>query len=153
MRVYRVQADGPKTGNPDRLARDSDSGDAGGVRMGKIKEKLREKDKDFISLHDLLTKMAEVTGDSYQDAAIFLNRELLERVLTNNDPQLYTYSEQYGPQETIVPMDWDPSVDPNAEPFQIFAQCLEQAAKYGIPPDNSPLPPENSHNFDDDIPF
>nr|VFJ50045.1 MAG: hypothetical protein BECKFM1743C_GA0114222_100796 [Candidatus Kentron sp. FM] len=104
--------------------------------------------KDFINLHDLLTRIAAATGDSYQDAARFLYQELLYGVLNDNDPQLYTYDEINGLQGTLHPNDledMDPGVDPAAEPFQIFAQCLKQAAENGIPSQHD--------EFKDDIPF
>jgi len=97
-----------------------------------VKNLLRKQDENFISLHDVLKRMAASDGSTYQEAAIVLHRLLrtTDRALR---PKWYWQSDLYG----LKPI-------PNQESGNPW-NSLERAARTGHP--------VTYDDFEDDIPF
>lgn len=110
-----------------------DGNEGGG--MPNIAELLEKEDEDFVSLHELLTAMAEGFHATYQDAA-----RLLLRRLKNTD-------EDDRPAWCRLDLDHGIVAIGSGQESGPWT-CLRQAAANGEP-QNDP-PPED---FDDDIPF
>jgi hypothetical protein len=75
-----------------------------------IKDILQKQDGGFISLHDLLKKMAAVHGDTLQDAATVLLRLLNQRDNSPGSeslyPNWYEFSRERGP--LAIKQGWEP---------------------------------------------
>lgn len=87
-----------------------------------VKNLLAKQEAGFISLHEVLTKMTQIDGANYQEAAT-----LLHRLLWANDeelrPQWHECDNLYGKRR--------------ASDHQAKAawECLRQAAQAGMPPE------------------
>lgn len=106
-----------------------------GTAAPNIAELLQKEDEDFVSLHELLTAMAEGFRATYQNAA-----RLLLRRLKNTD-------EDYRPSWCRLDLDHGIVALARGSENDPWA-CLRHAAENGAPQND---PPED--NFDDDIPF
>jgi len=101
-----------------------------------IRELLARTDGEFISLHDVLSKISAAEGVTYQEAAIALLR-LLDPHSTSLDgpePKWHTYNKVRGIVRVVVPR------------FHRGHQALQWAATYGSPE-------KNPWNLEDDVPF
>ncbi|GAB1394782.1 hypothetical protein MASR1M60_29460 [Rhodocyclaceae bacterium] len=95
-----------------------------------VKNLLAEQAAGFISLHDVLNRMTQVDGASYQEAATLLHRLLWAE---NEDarPRWHEYSTLYGKRLA------------SDQQAKAAWECLRQAAQSGIPSqwsDDSEIP-------------
>ena len=95
-----------------------------------VKHFLKEQEAGFISLHDVLTRMTQIDGATYQDAAILLYR-LLSAEDEDSRPPWHECNALYGNRVAS---------DRRAKAAW---ECLKQAALAGVPPASS----------DDEIPL
>jgi len=86
-----------------------------------VKDLLATQQAGFISLHEVLTRMTQVDGATYQEAATLLHR-LLWAEDENARPRWYEYSPLYGKR-----------VASDTAQAKAAWECLRQAAHSGLP--------------------
>jgi hypothetical protein len=96
-----------------------------------VQDLLRRQEEGFISLHDVLTRMAELDGSSYQDAAIALHR-LLSATDEDQRPGWYECTSLNGKRSVS-----------NKDAVNAW-EALRTIARHGVLP---------VRDIDDDIPF